>query len=215
MRRLLLVEQGEHILATTCHRNQFYTLTAEGSLGNWRVTVRNLSTGWVWVCPVTFRHHTWHLSFHLLDGELWANFDYNDAVQVDTGEVRMILTDGAGAYATDWQTRRRWFAERNTNEVNKQSVRALGTDSYVLMTGSGARTAGEVAMGPTQYRKVMATKGLSSGCVVIYKRGGSARVLKVDKKHNPINIVVSDDGLTFLAVCSRAVYQIDTDSGDE
>lgn len=84
-------------------------------------------------------------------------------------------------------------------------------DAHVVLTGNGAHRHCPMLMGPTAAEAVMKTKGIKTGHVVAYRRGGDYRVMKLEGKDNPIAVCVAGDGLTFAAVCMRAIYVIDID----
>lgn len=62
-------------------------------------------------------------------------------------------------------------------------------------------------MGPKIANRLLAIKGLNRGKLVIYRRGGDARVMSVGL--DPTNIVLSEDGCTALAAGYRSAVVVD------
>lgn len=78
-----------------------------------------------------------------------------------------------------------------------QNVRAVWNDSLVVMTGQEAASRASMVMGPTAAANVLATKGLDTGYVVAYQRGGSHRILKMSRR-SVTHLALADDGLVFM-----------------
>lgn len=218
MRLLFTPPAGYSFVSTAIsHEGRFYALCTAYKGGAYYVHVRDLTreVAYEYRCPGTGYSK---IGFHRVPGRgLCVAVSNNLCVALETGERFALVADPDGVAVpqpdrTDYPACRVWYATRERYAVPQVDMRAIGTDAHVFMTGSGARGFGDLAMGPTQHAKVMAVKGLAKGCVVSYRRGGEARVLRLpDRKHNPIHLVAADDGLTFLAVCRGAIYQIDAD----
>lgn len=86
-------------------------------------------------------------------------------------------------------------------------------DTHVVMTGKEAVDMAPLVMGPSHGDAVSKYKGIKTNHVVIYRRGGDYRIMKLNDG-NPLEVLLSPDGLTFLAVCRYAVYLIDVDAGN-
>ncbi len=82
------------------------------------------------------------------------------------------------------------------------------------MTGAFAVSHAAMVMGPMVAKSVLNSKGIRTGRVVCYTRGGSARVLRLPGSDNPLHVALSEDGLTYLAACRNSAYVFDVDSGD-
>lgn len=199
-----------------CHEGHFYALCAQIGAGVVKVHVRDLTDNREWNFRESGGSSRWvrFFVYPVVSGTpgLCVSLGVNEAVCLTTGERFTIVPTGDYDPNAHWNVRRQWLATRDLHAIPAHDARAVGTDSHVFLTGSGAKAVGEVAMGPAQMAKVAAVKGLSKGHVVSYRRGGEARVLRLtDRKHNAVHLVAAQDGLTFLAVCRSAVYHIDAD----
>jgi hypothetical protein len=87
-------------------------------------------------------------------------------------------------------------------------------DIHVVMTGMEAISVAPLVMGPSHAESITKTKGIKSGHIVMYRRGGGYRVMKLEKGDNPLEIVMADDGLTVGAMCRKAFYILDVDAGE-
>lgn len=88
--------------------------------------------------------------------------------------------------------------------------REVWDDHRVIMTGSSARSRASLVMGPTAAASVLATNGLKQGHVVVYARSGGHRVMKFGR-HNPIDLTIAPDGMTFMVAAQRKAFVIDFD----
>lgn len=135
-----------------------------------------------------------------------------EAVIIDSGK-KFTLYEGDRPDLNYWQYRD-WLRDNFTLLANwrYQNVRAVWNDSLVVMTGKEAESRASLVMGPTEAANVLATKGLSSGCVVAYKRGGGHRILK-PSRHSLTHLVLANDGCVFMcATTSNGAYLFDFDA---
>lgn len=85
-------------------------------------------------------------------------------------------------------------------------------DNWVVMSGAAARTYGLIAMGPSAYAdgvRLPPGNQRPDGHLVVYRRGGSARTLKVPGGFIVTNVIIAPDGLTALAAGNKAAVIID------
>ena len=211
MRLVLTLSTGYGIYSVISHEGRFYALCGGHSGARMRVRVCDLTGARQWDFSEVCTSSQW-INFHVApDRGLCVAISEQVAVCLETGE-RFDIALGPCPGFDDYRLRQAWVANRNKCIVGTRFDRFATTDTHVFMTGSAAKSLGDIAMGPTQFKKVVAVKGIGSGKVVSYRRGGEARVMRLpDSKHNPVHMVGADDGLTFLAVCRQAIYQIDAD----
>jgi hypothetical protein len=190
-------EDGVYVLCTR-------RLAAGGTM---MVHVCNLTTGETWNYAGNERASVYS-DFLLVDGEFCIGVSDATVYCLRTRKQVKFHVAASLDFRDQMAWRKLWYTARASDKF----YRATGTDTHVFMTGSGAKACGEIVMGPTQAKSVLKTKGLSRGCVVMYKRGGDARVMKLpDRSHNPVGVIAASDSLTFYAVCAKAIYQIDAD----
>jgi hypothetical protein len=211
MRQLMTAPGGLSIKSVISHDGRFYALVCGHVGARIRIHVKDLTGEGVWTFDEPSCSSGW-ISFHLVPGKgLCVSVSDETAVVLETGE-RFAVANGRYPAVLDYGIRRAWMADREKHAVGTRFDRAATTDTHVFMTGSAAKSVGDIAMGPTQLAKVKAAKGFNRGYVISYRRGGEARVMRLaDRDHNPVHMLAADDGLTFLAVCRTAIYQIDAD----
>lgn len=96
-------------------------------------------------------------------------------------------------------------------DARKDNVRIDYNDTHIVMTGMGATKQAPILMGPTNAEVVTKVKGINKGHIVIYHRGWGVRVMKLSKEHNPIGVLLAEDGQTAAAFCSQMVFIVDVD----
>ena len=151
----------------------------------------------------------------------WFTPTESNAFHVKTGETFQItkenrprMQDEGGT--ADYRELTRWVnatvgAYRIADLYGKS--REAWNDQLVVMTGSSALSNASLVMGPTAAKSVVGTRGLKNGHVVAYSRASQThRVMRLGSKHNPIHLVLADDGLTFMACCLRSAFVIDFDA---
>jgi hypothetical protein len=109
--------------------------------------------------------------------------------------------------AADWRSARAWWdAVTRPIRIPTGAINRCAYDDHrVAMTGSACRCNAALVMGPAVATPVLTVPGLDHGHVVMYHRGGRARVLRLPDRVNPLHLVLASDGLTMLACCRRRV----------
>lgn len=120
-----------------------------------------------------------------------------DAINLKNGKRFVAIKDVPhdGSY---WD-RQQWLHAKlgMVTHERYQHVRAVWNDSLIVATGQEASSRASMMMGPTAAAPVLATKGLETGYILAYQRGGGHRLLKASKK-SITHLALAEDGCVFM-----------------